>query len=219
MSINLKDTAKSKKDIYYELILNRIIKCEYVSNDIITEKGLVDEFGVSKSPIREALLELCNEGYLKSIPRFGYQILNFDEKTIQEITEYRVCLEYSSMDRFWDRKDLKKFQEIEKFMSDNYDDTGKRKASLDYWKLNTEFHVMLISLFNNSYATDRLRDAMRFLGVAYAQSYWINYHTETITTECFCHKDMVEAIKNNDKEKALRILYEDINNFNKLEKQ
>ena len=59
------------KDVYYDIILQRIIRDEYKSGDIITEKSLVDEFDVSKSPIREALISLCNEKLLKSIPHFG----------------------------------------------------------------------------------------------------------------------------------------------------
>ena len=49
------------KDTYYDIILQRVIRDEYKSGDIITEKSLVDEFNVSKSPIREALISLCNK--------------------------------------------------------------------------------------------------------------------------------------------------------------
>ena len=35
---------------------------------------MIEKFGVSKSPVREALVELCKDGILTNIPRMGYQV-------------------------------------------------------------------------------------------------------------------------------------------------
>ena len=78
---------------------------------------------------------------------------------------------------------------------------------------------MLISLFKNSYVKEKLQNAMKILGVAYAQSYWINYHTKNIVSDCNCHYAIVKAILDNDKNTALKYLLEDITNFGKLEEQ
>ena len=83
------------KDTYYDIILQRVIRDEYKSGDIITEKSLVDEFNVSKSPIREALISLCNERLLKSIPRFGYEVMSISEQTVSEMLDYRVGMRIS----------------------------------------------------------------------------------------------------------------------------
>ena len=37
---------------------------EYRPNDILTENQMIEKFGVSKSPVREALVELCKDGVL-----------------------------------------------------------------------------------------------------------------------------------------------------------
>jgi len=210
---------KSKKEIYYEIILSRIIKCEYKSYDIITEKGLVDEFNVSKSPIREALLELKNNGFLTSIPRFGYQICSFTEKDIEELTKFRMLVEYTSVDFFW--QDISEIEalKLKEFVDKNYQDGCKTKTALEYWQLNTQFHLLLISLFRNSYTKKRLAEAMKILGIAYAQAYWTNYHTENIVSDCNCHFEIVNAILYGDKQRALKYLLEDINNFKTLEEQ
>lgn len=218
MNLKVKNIPKSKKDTFYGIILDRIIKCEYNSKDIITEKGLVEEFGVSKSPIREALLELSNEGYLKSIPRFGYQISTFNKDIIEEITEFRICLEYSTLDRLWDRKNIDDILDLEEYIKKNYKPSYKKKDVLNYWQFNTEFHVRLISLFNNNYSTERLKRAMKYLGVAYSQSYWRYYHENDIVSDCNCHMAIIEALKKNDKPAALENLYTDINNFAVLDK-
>ena len=96
-----KYSSNPLKDVYYDIILQRIIRDEYKSGDIITEKSLVDEFNVSKSPIREALISLCNEKLLKSIPRFGYEVASISDETVLEMLDYRVVLECGYLDRNW----------------------------------------------------------------------------------------------------------------------
>lgn len=209
----------TKKEAIYEIILRRIIKCEYNSFDIITEKGLVNEFEMSKSPIREALIELKNQGFLTSIPRYGYQITNYTEKDIEELNEYRILIEYTSVLLFFEKLQKKDISKLQNFVNSNYQDNLTPKSALEYWELNTKFHLLLIDLLNNSYAKEKLEEAMKVLSVAYAQGYWKNYHTENIVSDCNCHKEIVQAIINNDKEKALKLLLEDIHNFKKLERQ
>ena len=68
------------KDRIYEKVLNEITEGYYQQNQIITERELIEKYGVSKSPVREALIELCNEKVLESRPRMGYQIRSISSK-------------------------------------------------------------------------------------------------------------------------------------------
>lgn len=58
----------------HDAILEMIIDSGSDSdNMLLTERELVERFGVSKAPVREALLRLCTEEVLSSIPRCGYR--------------------------------------------------------------------------------------------------------------------------------------------------
>ena len=59
----------------YEAVYSDIINGSIKPGDIITEGLLIKQFGVSKSPVREALIALCNEDILRSIPRLGYMVV------------------------------------------------------------------------------------------------------------------------------------------------
>ena len=72
----MKKQQESLKNMVYQAILNGIFTDEYKPNQIINEQELVQKFGCSKTPIREALVTLCNEGILRSFPRFGYQVVS-----------------------------------------------------------------------------------------------------------------------------------------------
>jgi len=213
-----KYTVTPKKNYYYDIVLSRIIQCSYDSGAIITEKSLVDEFAVSKSPIREALIALCNEGFLKSIPRFGYEVVSFKEENIAQLTEYRAIIECRYLETHWDNITTENIRKLENILRTNYAERDKKTAS-EHWKHNTEFHLILISFFGNDFVYKQLKDAMQYLGVAYAQAYWINLHTENIISECECHKRLIHLLETNNKQEAIKCLHQDIENFVKIENQ
>lgn len=86
-------SKKNLKEIVYDSVLNSIYSSEYRANEIITETSLIQKYGYSKSPIREALTALCHEGVLKNIPRCGYQVIALTSEDVQKMLEYRMVLE------------------------------------------------------------------------------------------------------------------------------
>ena len=216
--VKSKYTVSIKKKHFYDVILSRIIQCNYNSGDIITEKSLVDEFEVSKSPIREALIELCNEGFLKSIPRFGYEVVSFSKDNIVQLTEYRTIVECGYLETHWDSITVQNINKLKEILQTYYDEPHKQ-AALEHWEHNTEFHLTLISFFSNEFVYKQLKSAMQYLGVAYAQAYWINLHREDIITECECHKRFIRLLEANKKIEAVECLHQDIGNFSTIEEQ
>ena len=92
----MKKQQESLKNMVYQAILNGIFTDEYKPNQIINEQELVQKFGCSKTPIREALVTLCNEGILRSFPRFGYQVVSVSREEAQNILDFRLVLEGGS---------------------------------------------------------------------------------------------------------------------------
>ena len=83
------DGAQKKEDL--------AVTVEYRPNDILTENQMIEKFGVSKSPVREALVELCKDGVLINIPRMGYQVRAVTLKEIMDILEFRVDVEVGGL--------------------------------------------------------------------------------------------------------------------------
>ena len=72
----------SLKEQVYTKIFNDLVVERFPLDEFLTEKQFMELYGVSKAPVREALIELCNEGILRSIPRLGYQIIPVTQKDI-----------------------------------------------------------------------------------------------------------------------------------------
>ena len=87
-----------KKKVYDD-VLRAIIEGEYSAEDIISEAMLIEKYNVSKSPVREALVQLCGENVLKSIPRCGYMVVKLTGGDIENILDYRMAFESGCSDR------------------------------------------------------------------------------------------------------------------------
>lgn len=71
----------SLRHMAMENILSKIHNGEFSSNNIITESMVCESLNISRTPAREALIELVANGILQKVPRKGYSITKFDQKT------------------------------------------------------------------------------------------------------------------------------------------
>ncbi len=90
--------GQSIKNQVYEGIMKDILDGVYQANDIINERTIMEKYGVSKTPVREALVQLCSEEVLNNIPRFGYQLTAILPSQIIEIIEYRKVIELGALE-------------------------------------------------------------------------------------------------------------------------
>jgi DNA-binding GntR family transcriptional regulator len=71
----------------------RIIRWDYAPGHRFTEEGLCEEFGMSRSPVREALSMLVENGLVEKEPYRGYSVKQPDMKEIFDLYDVRLALE------------------------------------------------------------------------------------------------------------------------------
>ena len=64
----------SLKDNVYAYIAGRIDSGELSAGDRVSEQAICDAMGVSRTPVREALIQLASDGYLDNLPRRGFRV-------------------------------------------------------------------------------------------------------------------------------------------------
>ena len=77
----------------YESILGRLKSGEFAPGMRLSDELLVGELGVSRSPVREAILQLSGEGIIEQRPRQGAYIRMPDRKSLANEFELRLALE------------------------------------------------------------------------------------------------------------------------------
>ena len=77
----------------YPILLERILFGDYLPGVALVEQEIAAELGISRTPVREALLRLRLEGLVRIIPRGGFFVVEVTVQKIREITEVRLVLE------------------------------------------------------------------------------------------------------------------------------
>lgn len=76
-----------------DALQQRIASWQLPDGHRLLEESLSEEFGVSRSPVREALRRLAAEGYVEIVPRMGYHVRQPSLKDIEDLYELRLALE------------------------------------------------------------------------------------------------------------------------------
>lgn len=87
------EPVASKKDEAYIQIKERIISGEYRPGSLLVERTLSDSLGMSRTPIRAALMDLCHTSLVTFVPGKGIYVSVIGLKDIEEIYEVRALLD------------------------------------------------------------------------------------------------------------------------------
>ncbi|SIR06980.1 DNA-binding transcriptional regulator, GntR family [Alkalispirochaeta americana] len=203
--------TQSLKDQIHDKILDNIINNKYEINDFLKENALAGEFGVSKAPVREALIQLCNEGIIRSIPRLGYQIIRLTERDIWEATQFRIILELEGLRLSFESLEKDAIDCLTQLTNETeYIKMGKSVSLEEWWENNALFHITLISYAKNTLLTDSLRKTMHLLWRAVAQLFGNSGQKSYLSYNPKSHIIVCEAISEKDFKKAEDLLRKDI---------
>src|SRR6186713_1438733 len=88
------DDASAPQAVKAQLRLREMILAgELPGGARIAELALVEKLGVSRTPIRAALMRLEQEGLLEALPNGGYAVRSFSQQDVSEAIELRGTLE------------------------------------------------------------------------------------------------------------------------------
>ena len=79
----------SLKTLAYNTIKEKIITCEYAPGSLLNEESLTDMLKISRTPIRDALGRLEQEGLIEILPKKGIMVTNLSMPDINMIVEIR----------------------------------------------------------------------------------------------------------------------------------
>lgn len=186
----------------YEQLRESIVNGKHAPGTPLVETTLAAEFSVSRTPIREALRRLEQDGLVQRGSR-GMHVRSRSPEEILEIYEVRIALEVAAARAAAERRtplDLARLEQIHQAMLAVSTDDPDGLAST-----NRRFHEILWSMSHNATLIDLL-DRLH--------AHLIRYRETTLTFENRWktvleeHTELIDAIKNGDQERAGRIAEE-----------
>jgi DNA-binding GntR family transcriptional regulator len=145
------DSPETFKDKAYVALRNVIVSSDIYRSrtDIrLDERQLAQDFGISRTPVREAMAQLEREGFVRSVPRRGvYVVRKTKEEVIQMITAW-AALESMAARLITERASDADIAGLRRMFATFEDD--KLHAKLDeYSEVNINFHQTIIELSGN----------------------------------------------------------------------
>lgn len=136
-------------EVAYRAIRSRILDNVYPPGLQVLEQALATELGISRTPVREALIRLQKEGLVEVIPRHGMRVLTVSPTDMKEIYEILTALEGMAAELVARRKlpegELAPLERASRDMS-----KALRADDLDAWAdADERFHRHLIDLSGN----------------------------------------------------------------------
>jgi len=77
----------------YAHLQRKLISGELRSGSVVSEQSLAAEIGISRTPVREAIRTLEQEGVLEQVPRFGTIVRKMERRDLIELYELREAIE------------------------------------------------------------------------------------------------------------------------------
>ena len=83
----------------YDVLRQRIATRQYAPGSRLTEAEIAQEFEVSRTPVRQALFRLQQEGFVEVLFRSGWRVLPFDFDQFEQLYDLRMVLETTAVHR------------------------------------------------------------------------------------------------------------------------
>lgn len=143
------DQPKSLKQVAYEALHRAIMSGELVQGQIYREKELASKLSISRTPVREALLELSTKELVAFLPRKGVVIKRFDQNDWDEIFELRRALEVAIIEKVAPRASMEDVRRMESILQEQQA-CMDREDFLEFLHHDRLFHSFLSEKTDNS---------------------------------------------------------------------
>lgn len=144
----------------YRILRDRILRQELHAGEKLSDLRLSSELGVSRTPIREALLQLVQDGIVVAAPNRGFFVATISPKDVEEIFDVRAALETFALrqmaqtDHLSDyRHALAGLEHVERLIHSAQTVTEREDAAEAFLKTDRGFHSWIVEQSGNSRLT------------------------------------------------------------------
>ena len=149
--MNMNPSNRSKKngisarEKTYEYLKSNILSGHFVPGERLAEEHLATELGVSRTPVREALHKLEQEGLIEPLESRGFRVPQDSPEEIEDLFDIRTVLEGYTLKIICERITDEQMAMLEEII-EKADDALRRKRIDEVFQWNTQFHDTLHSL-------------------------------------------------------------------------
>ncbi|MFP7443013.1 MAG: GntR family transcriptional regulator [Bacillota bacterium] len=187
-----------KGNSVYDHLSNAIRSGVIKAGQTLTERGLAQQLGVSRTPIREAFRKLEEHGLVKYEPHKGVKVITLSLERVIHLYQVRELLEGLAVRTLTELNDQEAIGELSAYI-----ESAEKEAAVNNIKemsiINTKFHLALARLSGNGYLEDIMYMLQTHISLMMSTSL---SHTGRPVENIEEHKMIINAIQSKDADLA-----------------
>jgi GntR family transcriptional regulator, rspAB operon transcriptional repressor len=192
------DSALPKTAQVYGIMRRAIVNLHLAPGSIVNEKLLCDQLGISRTPLREAILQLQAENLVSVVPNSGTYVSKIDLQSVFDGQLVRDALELKVVRLAANRMT----PQFERALDFNIHQQKRMAADLDYdgfYELDEAFHTMICEFGASAHIWKIINGAKAQLDRVRRLSFPLPSHLEVVLNE---HMAVVDGLKLRDPDAA-----------------
>lgn len=182
----------------YQALHEAIMEGRFAGGTRLKEVALAEQFNISRTPIREALMQLERDGLIDLLPGRGAVVRSLSERDVEDAFQIRALLEGYGAAQAALRITEEQMQELEQICDEmeGPDGRGTSPETIAYLlDRNDRFHQIILAASGNSRLPSALSADME-IPYIYRTYYW--YTDKERQRSFHYHRELVEAFRRRD---------------------
>jgi len=188
-------------DLYINLRKD-ILQGRLKQGEKLTEQKICDEYGISRTPVREAFRQLELEGFIETMPNRGAFVRGFSPQDIQDMYELRKAYEILAVKWAIDRITKEEFDKLEEAFEFMEFYTQKKDAE-KMLNINMSFHELIYKASHNRILYNALSSYQFYMKYSKVNKSYTANHLEKVLDE---HRAIFDAFKKKDVEAGINAI-------------
>ncbi|MFF4739762.1 GntR family transcriptional regulator [Streptomyces sp. NPDC001262] len=134
-----------------------LISGELRPGQIYSAPGLAEDFGISATPVREAMLDLVREGLVEPVRNKGFRVTEVNERDLDQYTEIRALIEIPMVGRVT-RTATREQLEALRPVAEEIVRAAREHDLIGYLEADRQFHLSLLALSGNERLVETVSD-------------------------------------------------------------
>ena len=187
-------------DEVYDQIVDAIMNLDIGHDDRLIQEKLAADLGISRTPVREALIRLEQEGVLRKRAQGGFRLYQMSDQEVRELYQTRAAIEGQVARILAERHTPQDIATLRKTISK--EENISSNSVREYFEANRNIHRKFVELANNRYLLEMFDmtwgKAMSFQLFAQIQSI-------DLSKSLGDHMALVDVIETGDKIESLEV--------------
>ncbi len=193
-------TPKALYEEVAEQLRQRIFRRELEPGSWIDELKIAEEFGISRTPLREALKVLAAEGLVTMKVRRGAYVTEMSEKDLRDVYHLLSLLESDAAGVVAERATDAQLKTLQDLHAELESAAGDREA---FFSVNERFHMALLDMADNRWRSQMVADLRKVMKLNRHNSLFKQGRIEDSLSE---HRAILDAMLSRDPEGTRRAM-------------